>query len=55
VRHIMGSTGIDGGASAFDGLLVMRMVAPSGIALRRTLLPLLEHGMNGRLPRVWMT
>ncbi len=55
VRAIMESTGIDGGASAFDGLLVMRMVAPSGLALRRTLLQLLEHGLDGRLPRVWMT
>jgi urease accessory protein len=55
VRAIMESTGIDGGASAFDGLLVMRMVAPSGLVLRRTLLPLLEHCMDGRLPRVWMT
>jgi urease accessory protein len=55
VRAIMESTGIDGGASAFDGLLVMRMVAPSGLVLRKTLLPLLEHCMDGRLPRVWMT
>jgi urease accessory protein len=55
VRAIMESTGIDGGASAFDRLLVMRMVAPSGLVLRKTLLPLLEHCMDGRLPRVWMT
>ncbi len=54
-RDIMASTGIDGGASAFDGLLVMRMIAPSGLALRQTLLQLLEHGIAGRLPRVWMT
>ncbi len=54
-RDIMASTGIDGGASAFDGLLVMRMIAPSGLALRQTLLQLLEHGIGGRLPRVWMT
>ncbi len=55
IRAIMESTGIDGGASAFDGLLVMRMVAPSGLVLRKTLLPLLEHCLDGRLPRVWMT
>jgi urease accessory protein len=55
VRAIMESTGIDGGASAFDGLLVIRMVAPSGLVLRKTLLPLLEHCLDGRLPRVWMT
>jgi urease accessory protein len=55
VRAIMESTGIDGGASAFDGLLVMRMAAPSGLALRGTLLQLLEHCAGERLPRVWMT
>jgi urease accessory protein len=55
VRSIMESTGIDGGASAFDGLLVMRMVAPSGLALRKTLLQLLEQCIETRLPRVWMT
>jgi urease accessory protein len=54
VRSIMESTGIDGGASAFDGLLVMRMVAPSGLALRKSLLQLLEHCIGTRLPRVWM-
>jgi urease accessory protein len=55
IRAIMESTDIDGGASAFDGLLVMRMVAPSGFALRETLLRLLEHCAGAKLPRVWMT
>jgi urease accessory protein len=51
----MESTDIDGGASAFDGLLVMRMVAPSGLLLRKTLIRLLEHCGGRPLPRVWMT
>jgi urease accessory protein len=55
VRAIMESTDIDGGASAFDGLLVMRMVAPSGLLLRKTLIRLLEHCGGRPLPRVWMT
>jgi urease accessory protein len=55
VRAIMESTDIDGGASAFDGLVVMRMVAPSGFALRETLVRLLELCAGAKLPRVWMT
>jgi len=55
VRTIMESTDIDGGASAFDGLLVMRMVAPSGLILRKTLIRVLELCGGRPLPRVWMT
>lgn len=54
VRAILEGSGIDGGASAFDGLLAVRLAAPTGLALRRTLVPILEH-CGGRLPRVWMT
>jgi urease accessory protein len=54
-RAIMESTDIDGGASAFDGLLVMRMVAPSGLILRKTLIRVLELCGGRPLPRVWMT
>jgi urease accessory protein len=55
VRAIMNRTEIDGGASAFDGLLVMRILAPSGLVLRRTLVELLEYCAGQPLPRVWMT
>jgi urease accessory protein len=45
-----------GGASAFDGKLFARIVAPDGFTLRRALLPALEVLREGEpLPRVWRT
>lgn len=45
-----------GGASAFDGKLFARLVAPDGFTLRKALLPALEVLLDGRpLPRVWRT
>ena len=45
-----------GGASAFDGKLFARVVAPDGFALRQALLPALEVLRDGEpLPRVWRT
>lgn len=45
-----------GGASAFDGKLFARIVAPDGFALRQALLPALEILRGGEpLPRVWRT
>jgi urease accessory protein len=46
--------GASGGASAFDGKLFCRIVAPDGITLRRTLLPALKVLRDGEpCPRVW--
>ena len=43
-----------GGASAFDGKLFARVVAPDGLALRRVLLPALQVLREGEpCPRVW--
>ncbi|WP_448956614.1 urease accessory protein UreD [Labrys neptuniae] len=51
IREIIGSRG---GASAWDGKLVMRLVAESGLALRRRLEPLLSFLLADRpLPKVW--
>ena len=45
-----------GGASAFDGKLFARIVAPDGFALRQALLPALDVLRDGGpLPRVWRT
>ncbi|WP_293350898.1 urease accessory protein UreD [Phenylobacterium sp.] len=45
-----------GGASAFEGKLFARVVAPDGFALRQALLPALEMLRDGEpLPRVWRT
>lgn len=46
--------GANGGASAFDGKLFVRLVAPDGFDLRRVLLPALEVLRDGApLPRIW--
>lgn len=48
--------GAYGGASAFEGKLFARIVAPDGFALRQALLPALEILRDGQpLPRVWRT
>ena len=48
--------GARGGASAFDGKLFARIVAPDGFTLRQAMLPALEALRDGQpLPRVWRT
>ncbi len=43
-----------GGASLLaEDVLVMRLLAPSGYALRRDLLPILDHLTDGNLPLCW--
>ena len=55
VRGIMHDYGTDGGASVFDGLMVIRLLAPSGLAMRKVLAHLLEYCAGRSLPRVWTT
>lgn len=43
---------VQAGASAFDGLLTVRLLASDAYALRRTLVGVLET-LRGPLPRVW--
>jgi urease accessory protein len=51
VRSTLGGTG---GASAFSGKLVARVVAADGLSLRRLLVPALEALRGGRpLPKTW--
>jgi len=45
--------GIEAGASAWDGLLAVRLLAADGTALRRTLVMILTEMMGRALPRVW--
>ncbi|HEU0222436.1 MAG TPA: urease accessory protein UreD [Paracoccaceae bacterium] len=45
--------GSQGGASARDGLLLMRLVAPDGLALRRRIIETLARLLGRPLPRVW--
>lgn len=51
---VRAAIGALGGASAFEGRLFARIVAPDGFALRRVLVPALEALRGGEpLPRVW--
>ncbi|MEP4960640.1 MAG: urease accessory protein UreD [Roseobacter sp.] len=51
VRHILGETG---GASLLNAdLMVMRLLAPDGFELRRSLLPVLDLLTDNTLPQTW--
>ncbi len=51
IRALIGEKG---GASAWDGKLLIRLIAPTGLALRQRLEPLLSLLLAGRpLPKVW--
>jgi len=51
---VRAAIGEAGGASAFDGKLLARIVAADGLTLRRILIPTLEILRRGEpLPRVW--
>ena len=52
---LQGMIGDGGGASLVDGLVVVRLVAASGLALRRRLVPVLAALAQGPLPRIWST
>lgn len=53
VRDALGESG---GASAWDGKLVARLVAADGFRLRRQLLPVLQTLRGGRpVPKLWQT
>ena len=53
LQPVRTALGPAGGASAFDGKLIARVVAKDGLALRRALVPALEALRGARLPRVW--
>ncbi|KQT70092.1 hypothetical protein ASG54_13765 [Aureimonas sp. Leaf460] len=52
LRAIVGDAG---GASLVDGLILVRLVASGGLALRRRLVPVLAALADGPLPRIWST
>ncbi|MFZ9200452.1 MAG: urease accessory protein UreD, partial [Paracoccaceae bacterium] len=53
VRQLLDEPGVTGGASAFDGRLMVRLLAVDGWPLRRQILRLLAVLRPGPLPRVW--
>jgi urease accessory protein len=50
---IAGHEGVEAGASAFEGLVVARLVARDGFALRRALVAALTGLRGAQPPRVW--
>jgi urease accessory protein len=50
VRALVGDSG---GASLVGGLMVVRLLAPTGFALRKRLIPVLAALANAPVPRVW--
>ncbi|WP_084861293.1 urease accessory protein UreD [Salibaculum halophilum] len=55
VRAALDEPGTRGGASAFDGKLMIRLLAEDGLPLRRQVARLLAVLRPGPLPRVWQT
>ena len=55
MRAELTEEGVIGGASGFDGRLVVRLMAGDGWPLRRQILRLLAVLRPGPLPRVWQT
>lgn len=54
LEAVRASIGTAGGASAWDGKLLVRLAAASGLLLRQRLEPLLSLLLSGRpLPKVW--
>lgn len=54
LNPLRAAIGSSGGASAFDGKLFARIVAPDGLSLRRALLPAIAALRDGEPPpRVW--
>ncbi|MEC4593916.1 urease accessory protein UreD [Nitrospirillum amazonense] len=53
VREVLRIDGVKAGASAWNGLLALRLVAPDGQTLLRALTPLIEFLRGAPVPRVW--
>lgn len=53
IRPLLDRSGIIAGCSDLGGIVLARLLAPSGYKLRATLIPLLERLRGGDLPRVW--
>lgn len=53
VRQVLDEPGVGSGASAFDGRLMVRLMAADGWPLRRQILRLLAVLRDAPMPRVW--
>ena len=53
LRAMLDEDGVESGASAFDGRLILRLIAWDGLPLRRQILRALSVLRPGPVPRVW--
>ncbi len=53
LRAVLDEAGVEAGASAFDGRLILRLIARDGLPLRRQILRGLSVLRPGPVPRVW--
>ncbi|TQV83052.1 urease accessory protein UreD [Denitrobaculum tricleocarpae] len=53
IRPLLDQSGVVASCSDLGGVVLTRILAPSGYRLRATLIPLLERLRGGALPRVW--
>ena len=53
IDGVRAAIGEAGGASVVDGLIVARIVAPSGYLLRKRLVPAIAALAKGAVPRIW--
>jgi len=54
MRSLLAESAIPAAASAWNGLMLVRFVAPDGYCLNRELVRVLAAFRNGPLPRAWM-
>ncbi len=53
VRDLLDQSLCEAGASAFNGMLLVRLLGPDAAALRRSLVTVITHVTRRALPRVW--
>jgi urease accessory protein len=53
LREVLARGGLTAGASAFDGIMVARILAPDGASLRHCMVPALNWLRDGDMPKVW--
>lgn len=53
VRHLLDQNLCEAGATAFNGMLLVRLLGPDAAALRRSIVTVITHVSQRALPRVW--
>ena len=53
VREVLESAGVDAAASAWNGMLVVRVVSDAGTDMRRAMVRVMQELSGASMPRVW--